>query len=287
MEMMPNFDEIVHANKLSTNRIALIDADFIKYMVCNIRKKELEEQQLNRSAEIFIKELPIIRITNDYLQGAFFNKIADPMIFCFSGKSYNTFRNAICFQKEYKAGRKLTPETYEGQFADSIEVMKHIKSLYATILFEDLEADDVVSVLQDPDFTYILSKDKDLKQVPGWHYDFENNTIYEIDNANAAYNLAYQLLAGDSVDNIPGFPNFGEVKTKKFLSEISNPSQYIHQVFKFYILNMGSFKGADLFVENWNLVKMRMDRGDHFKSKYKQMYDTKEFFVNRIKVNLK
>ena len=286
MDLLGNYEDVI-SNKLFTNRIALIDADFIKYIVCNIRKKELEEEALNPKAEIFIKELPIIRITKDYLQSTFFNRISDPMIFCFSGKSYNTFRNAICFQKEYKASRKLIQETYSNQFADSIEVVKYIKENYATLLFEDLEADDVVSVLQDLEFTYIVSKDKDLKQVPGYHYDFLSNSIYEIDNKLAIYNLAYQLLAGDSVDNIPGFPNFGEVKTKKFLAEIEKPSQYVNKVFLFYQQQLGVFKGVDLFVENWNLVKMRMDRGDHFKSKYKKMYDTKEFFVNRIKVNLK
>ncbi len=279
-----NFDNVVNTNKLFTNRIALIDADFIKYMVCDIRRKRLLEVA---EAEVFLKELPVITITRDYLQNTFFNKIADPMIFCFSGKSYNTFRNALCFEREYKGKRKFTEETYAGQFADSMEIVKFIKETYATLLFEDLEADDVVSVLQDPDWTYILSKDKDLKQVPGFHYDFQNNSIYEIDNNNAAYNLAYQLLAGDTVDEIPGLPMIGEKKAKEFLATIQKPSQYINQVFLLYQKKFGVFKGADMFAETWQLVKMRMDRGKFFKSKYQGMYDTKEFFVNRIKVNLK
>lgn len=284
-----SFDNIVNINKLMTNRIALVDADFIKYMTCNIRKKQLEEQ-IN-STEIFLKELPIITITKNYLQSTFFNKIEDPIIFCFSGKSYNTFRSVLCFEQEYKSKRKLTEETYPGQFNDSMEVLKYIKETYATLLFDDLEADDIVAVLQDPQYTYILSKDKDLKQVPGFHYDFENNTIYEIDNNNAAYNLAHQLLAGDSVDEIPGIPMVGDKKAKDFLQKLITegvpPSQFFNKVLRLYQEKFGVIIGTDMFAETWQLVKMRMDRGKFFKSKYKSMYDTKEFFVNRIKINLK
>lgn len=284
-----SFDNTISINKLNTNRIALVDADFIKYMVCDIRKKQMEQQ--GTTAEIFLKELPIITITRDYLQNTFFNKIADPIIFCFSGKSFNTFRSVLCFEKKYKGKRELIPETYQGQFADSMEVLKFIKEKYATLLFEDLEADDIVAVLQDPKFTYILSKDKDLKQVPGFHYDFKDNTIYEIDNNNAVYNLAYQLLAGDSTDEIPGIPMVGDKKANEFLQKLIvegiPASQFINKVLRLYQEKFGVFVGTDMFAETWQLVKMRMDRGTHFKSKYQHMFDTKEFFVNRIKINLK
>lgn len=276
-------------SKLKTNRLALIDADFIKYEVCSIRKKQLDAGDIPTPV---LQELPIITILKEYMQNVFFNKIDDYMVFCFSGKSYNTFRNAICFQKQYKATRN-SDETYPGQSSDAIAIVKYFKEKYAFLLYEDLEADDIVSALQDPQYTYIYSKDKDLKQVPGWHYDFSNNTIYEISNENAIYNLCYQLIAGDNTDCIGGFPMMGDLKAKQFLAEIVKPdgtpqySRFINKTMELFQLKFGVFKGTDMFVEMWNLIKTRVDRGDYFKSKYANMYDVREFFINRIKVDMK
>lgn len=271
--------------KLNTGRIALLDADFIKYIIVDRRRKQLLDK--TTEGQIYLKESPIITLTKDYIQSLIFDRIEDPVIFCFSGKSFNTFRNQVCFEKQYKETRGNTEEAYAGATYDSYEVVKYITETYASLLFEDLEADDIVSALQDDTYTYIISKDKDLKQVPGYHYDFETNTIYQIDNKNAAYNLAYQLLAGDTVDCIPGFPAMGDVKTKNFLANIQNPSYYVITVLHEYQKKFGIFKGTDMFAENWMLIKTRMDRGKYFKGKYAKMFDTKEFFINKLKANMK
>ena len=276
-------EEFIYENsieKLSTNRIALLDADFIKYIVCSRRSKEFLLAKKEDGVEIFLKEEPIITILKDYLAQSIFGKISDPIIFCFSGKSYNTFRNFIAFTKEYKAKRSYD-ESYPGEHNDSILVMKFIKENYITLLFDDLEADDIVAALQ-CEKTYIISKDKDLKQVPGFHYDFNTNKIYEITKAEASYNLAYQLLAGDSVDNIPGFPKYGPKKAEAFLAGILNPRDYVIHVMKLYQDNFGIFVGTDMFVENWNLIKMRENRGEFFQRKYQAMFDTKEYLVRKL-----
>lgn len=272
---MEDFTFANAVQKLNTGRINLLDADYIKYIVCSRRHKEIEFYEQNKNVVPMVEESPIIRLTDDFLATSIFGKIEDPIIFCWSGKSYNTFRNHICIEKKYKSGRNKE-ENYPGESADSMKVAEYIMSKYISLLFEDLEADDVVSALQGED-TYIMSKDKDLKQVPGMHYDFASNKIYEITKQEAAYNLAYQLLAGDSTDNIGGFPKIGKKKAKAFLDAIVSPREYVLRVAKLYQDNFGIFIGTDMFVETWNLVKMRENRGEHFKLKYLKMFDVKEY----------
>lgn len=261
--------------KVKENKIALLDADYIKYIVCSRRHKEILLEKKEDGVELHQKEEKIISLTKDYLSENIFGKISDPILFCFSGKSYNTFRNYVCFTKEYKAKRNYD-ENYEGESADSLKVMKYIMNNYVSLLFDDLEADDIVAALQDEN-TYIISKDKDLKQVPGLHYDFKTNKTYEITKEEAAYNLAYQLLIGDSTDNIPGLPKYGPKKAEAFLSAITKPRDYILHVLKLYQDNYGVFIGTDMFTENWNLVKMRENRGEYFQRKYQKMFDVKEY----------
>lgn len=270
--------------KLKTNRICLLDADYIKYIVCSRRKKEIDFEKENyaeNGATIFHTQEPIIRLLEEWLTENIFMKIDDPIIYCFSGKSYNTFRYYLAIDKEYK-GKRDYEESYLGERDDTLRIIKYIKEKYITLLFDDLEADDIVSVLQDPDKTYIMSKDKDCKQVPGWHYNFASNEIYEITPPQALYNLAYQLLAGDSVDNIGGFPQMGEKKATQFLKEILDPKYYILRVLKHYQKKFGIFKGTDMFNETWALVKMRENRGEYFKHKYQKMFDTKEYILRNV-----
>ena len=267
--------------KLKTGRICLIDADYVKYIVCSKIYKDIQRNEIEGKIDVFIKEEPAISYTKDWLSD-WLMKIDDPIIFCFSGKSYNTFRSYVAFEKEYKGNRKKDYTEYEGKLKDMTMVMQYIRDNFISLLFEDLEADDIVSFLQDKENTYIVSNDKDIKQIPGYHYNFQTNNIYEITNEQAIYNLAYQLIIGDTTDNISGLPKFGEKKAIDFLRELK-PSQYILGVLKLYQKNYGIFKGTDMFNESWNLIKLRENRGNEFVKKYKLAFDTKEMLLLELK----
>lgn len=263
--------------KLETGRIALLDADYVKYIVSSKIYKDLQEKQLKGELDVFIKEEPAIHYTKEWLQDIF-SKISDPIIFCFSGKSFNTFRHNIAFEREYKSNRKKDYTEYPNKLQDMMMAASYIIENYTSLIYEDLEADDIVSFLQDPDNTYIISKDKDLKQVPGWHYNFSTNNISEITNEMAIYNLCYQLIVGDTTDAIVGLKGKGEKFAIDFLSKLS-PKQYINETLKLYQKEFGLFKGTDYFTEVWMLVKMRENRGEHFSKKYKGAFDTKEMLM--------
>lgn len=76
------------------------------------------------------------------------------------------------------------------------------------------EADDLISMnafqLRDEGTPYIIiSIDKDLHQIPGTHYDWVKEELFEVDEATADSVLEEQIVSGDATDNIKGIPGFG------------------------------------------------------------------------------
>ena len=63
----------------------------------------------------------------------------------------------------------------------------------------------------------ICSLDKDLRQVPSWHYNWVKEVLDEVDVRQSYINFYTQLLLGDKSDNIPGFDGVSRVVPTKFL----------------------------------------------------------------------
>lgn len=269
--------------KLKSNKIALIDADKVKYIVTYKIFKYLQSGEI----EIFEKDDVVIKYTKEFISD-FFERIDDDCIFCFSGKSFTTFRNHIAFEKRYKGNRegKVDKYDYPDKLNDMSKSVEYIMNNYNSLLFNDLEADDVICMLQDKN-TYIISDDKDLKQIPGHHFDYGTNSLYEITNEQAVYNLASQLIKGDSTDNIPGIEGYGDVKTANYLMEFKKHSHLIPAALHLYQKKYGIFKGTDKFVESWNLIKLRENRGAYFLSQHQRMFDLKKMLLIKNNIDLK
>jgi len=115
---------------------------------------------------------------------------------------------------EYKANRKDVPKPIHYDF-----IREYLVSAYdATVVFEQ-EADDAIGIKATElkkDFV-IASIDKDLKQIPGTHYNFVKKFFYEIDDIYGKQFFYRQLLSGDDSDNIPGCPGIGNIKAYNML----------------------------------------------------------------------
>jgi len=84
------------------------------------------------------------------------------------------------------------------------------------------EADDLLGINQDksekqPFTTVICTIDKDLLQVPGWHYNFVKNEWYEVDYFGGLKRFYEQLLKGDRSDGIPGIRGLGDKRAAMML----------------------------------------------------------------------
>lgn len=135
------------------------------------------------------------------------------------------FREEIAKRKGYKAQRKgLKPFHYDN-------IKAYLKGAFDAEIVEGLEADDLLSITQCSEAdTIICSRDKDLRQVPGWHYGWEVGnqpsfgplfvegygsislpTPKKLTGYGPKFFLS-QLIMGDPVDNIPGIPKCGPVE---------------------------------------------------------------------------
>lgn len=243
-------------NRTKTSKIGLIDADFIKYYVLNRLSGDVTSEDVNKETQAVINHL------EDLID-------APAMIFCFTGSADRNYRHAVAYEKAYKGNRK----TLDSPAVVSIkrDIVDYVKMRYPSLMFSDLEADDIVSMLQD-DETFVYSEDKDLKQVPGTHWDIKNKCFYEVTEYESLAFLMKQMLMGDAVDNVAGLRGYGPATCDTLLTNISSldmPLTVLEQYVNTYDNEM---QGIDAFCENWMLLKTRLKRGRFFQELYQEAF---------------
>lgn len=151
-----------------------------------------------------------------------------------------------------------------------------------------LEADDEMGIAQNEN-TIICSRDKDLRQVPGWHYSWVCGTqealgphytdplgemvVKTYRTASGAKKkktygygwkfLFYQLLVGDAVDNIPGLKGWGEVAAYKLVNPLTNLFDVFRAVRREYDKQRPN-DSADYFYEQGTLLFIRQKDDEGF-----------------------
>ncbi len=129
----------------------------------------------------------------------------------FLSGAYN-FRNEVATIKGYKATRKgnVKPVHYQ-------HIRDYIEEEHPTTMSDGAEADDYLAFMQYPQFlkareskrksdceSVICTIDKDLRTVPGHHYNIVKQKLDWVSPRAANRFFATQMLTGDSADNIPG-----------------------------------------------------------------------------------
>ena len=134
----------------------------------------------------------------------------------------NNFRDKVATIRGYKAHRDkpAKPVHYE-------ELKQYLIDTFDAEVVDGMEADDAMAIKQMEhytnldDYTVICSIDKDLDQVPGWHYNWNKDELYKITEDYALRYYAKQMLTGDSTDNILGIPGMGPKKAEKLIAEVA------------------------------------------------------------------
>ena len=182
--------------------IALIDADSIYFRVaCVTQKKNEIRKGIDRCMEETRKNTGC----NDSVVAV---------------KGRGNFRKDI--YDKYKTNRKdLEPHIKEALTYGH----QYMVDKYDAVMADDMEADDLVSIwaaerrAEDRDYT-IVGIDKDLLQIPGWHYNFVKKESQFVDHDLANLKLMLQCLTGDNSDNIPGIKGIGPKKAEKILAGV-------------------------------------------------------------------
>ena len=118
------------------------------------------------------------------------------------------------------------------------ECLKHAKDIlkegWSCISRPRIEADDIMGMMASGGLGLAVTIDKDLKSVPGWHYnpDKDDKPVL-ITEEEADLFLYVQWLSGDLTDNIFGAWNWGPKKSEKILKSIPR-EEWDAQVFSIY-----------------------------------------------------
>lgn len=197
-----------------------------KYFEDGLQAREFvkENPKAEVSKDVLVKPVGFARqaaktIVNVALHkiGRKFDEEVSPQFFL-SGKG--NFREGLATIAEYKGNRKelKKPEHYD-------QVRDYFVEAHGAYVIDGTEADDEVSIraweaYRMTDEPYVVATiDKDLDQIPGWHYDYKSHVFYEVDPLDAELFFYSQVLAGDATDNIKGCYRVGVVKARKMVDD--------------------------------------------------------------------
>ena len=134
-------------------------------------------------------------------------KATSYQLYLTASKDDTAFRRKV--YPSYKQNRKAPRPIHYDALREFL-VFEWNASVVSTI-----EADDALAIEQyssAEEETVIVSIDKDLDTIPGWHYNFVKGLSYFIDEEQGMYNFYKQLLMGDVADNVKGIKGIGEKK---------------------------------------------------------------------------
>lgn len=159
-----------------------------------------------------------------------------------SSASHKGHRYAIATVKPYQGKRSHSRRPKNWQLLREL-----IERDQRTVATDTLEADDLFhaySVRLGDENVAILTQDKDMRMVPGWHLDWQSHRLvrvhpdtWEFEVDGKVYGRKWfwlQMLMGDAADNVPGLPKYiredgkamlcGEVTAAKLLAECADES---------------------------------------------------------------
>jgi hypothetical protein len=174
----------------------------------------------------------------------------------------HNFRYSVAKTRPYKGNRAGDPKPkYLGKciewLAEEYEACNAVG-----------EADDEISIRSREiglGQVVVCSIDKDLLQIPAWHYNWVQDKVFRINHRQADFNLYQQILTGDTTDNIPGLERWGPVKAKAWLEGAESSKDLCKRTWEAYA---AAGKGWDYLMEQADLVYILRHRDERYTPPY-------------------
>jgi len=185
----------------------LIDADFIVYKNCAAAESEVDFGN------------DVILVTSNFSDAYGATKRELTRI----QNKFGTFSDIILFFSDSVNFRKKIMPLYKGHRnrkkpCGYKRVIEELKQEYKVIIKPGLEADDTMGVYATKyPGNMIVSPDKDMRQIPGKLYNFDET--FTIDPDEGAKWHLIQTLAGDQTDGYSGVPGIGVKRAEALFTE--------------------------------------------------------------------
>ena len=194
-------------------RTMLVDGDILCYMIST-----QNEEATKWSDDLWTLHADF-NTTKDKFEASLHSYkeilLCDDIVFTFTDKK--NFRKKIL--PSYKFNRKdlRKPIVYN-------PLKAYVNEKYKSYTLPWLEGDDVLGILATSDTIkgdkVILTKDKDLRTIPGTIYWMHDMQYEEVSAKDADYYHMIQTLTGDRSDNYAGCKGIGPKSAEKLLSEV-------------------------------------------------------------------
>lgn len=215
--------------------IGILDCDSLLYAIGSI------ESNVNHSI-IFDKKIEKIK----KLTGC------DNLIIIIEGNRNFRNKHDINYKKHRKSEKPVHYKT----------LREYVILNYDPIIATNVETDDICAIAakycRDINCGHVIIHiDKDLNQIQGKHFNYNNEELYDVTEDGALYNLSIQLIKGDSSDSkITGIKGYGAKKATKILE--NNGVHLLTKVFNEYITVYGEL-GIDKFYTSYKILKLIED----------------------------
>lgn len=187
---------------------AIVDADILCYRIA-FACEDQPAEWAKRTLDNYIADILTWGVDKVY-DGCF----VDTWQLHLTGKG--NFREGIATTAVYKGNRLDTPKPKHHAV-----LREHMIEGWNAVVAHGQEADDAIAIEATSlgDDCVIVSLDKDLDQVAGYHYNFVKKQAYYITPEEGTMRFYCQILTGDAADNIKGIHGIGNVRARKMLEE--------------------------------------------------------------------
>lgn len=234
---------------IPSNLTPLIDGDIIVYRV----------GFANREGEPLSYTLQSVKTVLDSIYSRF---PVDRKVYL-TGKG--NYRDTLATIKVYKGNRDPNnkPEYYD-------EIRQYLMDYHGAELIEGMEADDKMGIEQwkrKDRGTVIVGIDKDMKCIPGYHYNWVKDLFEYQTLADANRMFWTQVVTGDTTDNIQGIPGVGAKGAEKILAGTDGTwTDMYSRVLQAYESKLGA-EGMAAFHENASLLWIQREEGLNYDGK--------------------